>query len=161
MRWTALGLLLLSACNSQTSEEKAAADARDVAAVENAQKQEPPPRPLALQPILFPDIQRHALYGAGCAFVADGGGLGAVVMTDPKRAAIKPGDELEMLASDPGSGSMPLGTWSRYVGKVHALTLTRTGEKKASDAQFAGKLVVTDAFDHVVHEASGLIQCKE
>jgi hypothetical protein len=152
----ALGLVVaVAACDSK--EDKAAADARDIAAVEAANHAPPPRIKLALQPILFPDIQQARLYDKGCAFVPDGGGLGAVLMTDSKRAAIKTGDAMVILASDPGSAAMPAGTWSRYTGKAYALTLTRSGD---GDESFPGKLVVTDPADQVAYEASGLVQCK-
>lgn len=159
MRWFALlPLMVLASCDSQTPAEKAAADARDIAAVEAAQKVRPPATPLSPQPILFPDIQKAALYSPGCAFVPEGGGLGALVMTEAKRAAIKPKGALVILASDPGSAKLPQGSWSRYVGKEYALTLTRIGE--GTDAAFSGKLIITDPYDHVVYEATGQVQCK-
>jgi len=152
------GLVLLGACNTQSPAEKAAADAGDIAAVERAQNQRPPIVPITPKPILFPDIKRAALYGPGCAFVAEGGGMGAVLLTENKRAAIKPKDEIVILASDPGSTPMPQGTWSRYVGKAYALTLTRADG--GTDGAWNGKLVVTDPGDQIVYEASGQVQCK-
>lgn len=154
-----IAVLSLSACNRPSPDEREAADAQDVAAVEAANKRLPPAKPLTPQPILFPDIRAASLYGPGCAFVAQGGGLGAIVMTQAKRAAIKPAEEVVILAADPGSTQMPNGTWSHYVGKEHALTLTRQSE--CSDASnWTGKLVITDARDQVVYEATGLVQCR-
>jgi len=157
-------LLALAACHQQTPAEKAAADARDIAVVEGAQKQKPPPRPITPQPLMYPDVQAHKLYGKGCAFVAEGGGMGAVLVTKDKFAGFKPKDEVVELASDPGSAAMPEGTWSRYVGKEYALTLTRTGDDTSRPGDpkqsFAGKLVVTDAWNQVVYVADGLVQCR-
>lgn len=166
MHWAQLGsgavltLLLLAGCNQLSPEEKAAQDARDIAVVKAANDQPPPLVPVSPQPILFPDIRKASLYGPGCAFVAEGGGLGAIVMTQEKRAAIKLSDELVILASDPGSTKMPQGTWSHYVGKKRSLTLTRLDSGKNADAEWRGKLVITDAGDRVVFEAEGLVQCK-
>ena len=156
---TALILLLATGCNQLSPEEKAARDARDVAAVEAVNDRLLPLVPLSPQAILFPDIRKAGLYGPGCAFVADGGGLGAIAMTQEKRAAIKLADELVILASDPGSTKMPHGTWSHYVGKKHSVTLTRLDNNK-TDREWRGKLVITDAGDRVAFEADGLVQCK-
>lgn len=81
-------------------------------------------------------------------------------MTEAKRAAIKPGKEVVILASDPGSTRMPSGTWSHYVGKEHALTLTRQSPG-SDESNWTGKLVITDAKDQVVYEATGLVQCRK
>ena len=152
-------LLLAAGCNQLSPEEKAANEARDIAAVKAANDQLPPLKPLSPQAILFPDIRKANLYGPGCAFVAKGGGLGAIAMTQEKRAAIKLADELVILASDPGSTEMPFGTWSHYVGKRHSLTLTRL-DAAQTDPEWRGKLVITDTGDRVVFEAEGLVQCK-
>lgn len=150
-----LATVLVWGCDSQSEAEKAAADARDVAAVEAVNHAPRPREPLALLPIEFPDIQQARLYGKGCAFVGSAGG--AIAMTEGQRALIKTGDGLVVFASDPGSAAMPLGTWSRYSGKAFALSLTREG---SGDAASPGKLVITDVSDQVVFEASGTVQCK-
>lgn len=136
----------LTACGGSAPEEKAASDARVIELLDP-------------QPILFPDIQSASLYGPGCAFAPEGGGMAAIVMTQGQRAAIKLKDGLVMLAPDLGSTAMPRGTWSRYAGKTHALTLTRI-DAKAGDTAWHGKLVITDANDQIVYETTGLAQCK-
>jgi hypothetical protein len=158
-----LAVLALAACGREpTAAEKKAADDRAIAQVEAVQKIKPPPRPIAPQPILFADIQQYNLFGAGCAF-APGGSMGAVLLTRDKVAHMKLADRAVRFASDPGSARMPLETWSRYIGKDMALSLTRTQEPGAAPDQDAvrwqGKLTVTDAFDQVVYEADGLVQC--
>lgn len=152
-----LGLLGLAGC-----EEKEPTDAEAVAAVEAAQDMKPPVKPLALQPILYPDITKYKLHGTGCAFVADGGGIGAVLLAQDKRGAIKVGDALLVLAPDAGSAKMPEGSWSRYTGKANALTLTATSPVTAlgTGKQFKGKLVITDAYERPVYEAEGDVQCR-
>lgn len=153
-------LLLLTACNRQSAAEKAAADARDIAAVEAAQELRPPAIPITLQPITAEDERQFGFYAQGCALTGAGGTL---FMAEPARAAIKPKDELVVLASDPGSASMPQGTWSRYVGKEYALTVTRSGENTQAAAEagetFPAKIVITDPFDQIVFETEGQIQC--
>jgi hypothetical protein len=115
-------VLGLSSCS-----DKEPTDAEAVAAVEAAQDGKPPVKPLALQPILYPDISQNKLHGTGCAFVAEGGGLGAVLLAQDKRGVIKYGDHIQVLAPDAGSARMPKGSFSRYTGKENAVTLTADG----------------------------------
>lgn len=152
-----LAILALGACS-----EKEPTDAEAIAAVNAAQDGKPPVRPLDLQPILYPDITQNKLHGTGCAFVADGGGLGAVFLAQDKRGVIKHGDHVLILAPDAGSARMPKGSFSRYTGKEHAVTLTAVGPFKpvGTTEQFKGKMVVTDAFERPVYEATGDVQCK-
>ena len=66
-------------------------------------------------------------------------------------------------ASDPGSTKLPLESFSRYVGKEMALSLTHsaTAGERASDEpiRWPGHLVITDPYDQVVYEADGQVQC--
>ena len=153
-----LGLALAACSDDPTAAEKKAADDRAVAQVEAVQKQRPPPRMLAPEPILFGDIQRFNLFGAGCAF-APGGSMGAVLLTREKVAYLKLQDRMVRFASDPGSAKLPLGTVSRYVGKEFAASLTRAVGEDEAAARFAGHLTITNSFDQVVYDADGLIQC--
>ncbi|MFM2372336.1 MAG: hypothetical protein RIS85_2058 [Pseudomonadota bacterium] len=152
-----LTLLGLAACS-----EKEPTDAEAIAAVNAAQDGKPPVKPLDPQPIHYPDIKGHKLHGTGCAFVATGGGLGAVLLAQDERGIIKLNGEVVILAPDTGSAKMPKGSWSRYTGKANALTLTATGPVTAVGGaeEFDGKVVITDAFERRVYEAGGHAQCK-
>ncbi len=152
-------LLFLAACAPEpTAAERRAADDRAIAQVNAAQTAKPPPQMIAPQAILFGDIQKYDLFGAGCAF-APGDSMGAVLLTRNKTAYIKIEDGLFRFASDPGSAKLPLDTFSRYVGKEMALSLTRADGGAGEAARWAGHLVVTDAFDQVIYEADGQVQC--
>jgi len=153
-------VLLLAACDrGPTAAEQKAADDRAVAQVEAVQKQKPPPRPISPEPILFGDIQRFNLFGAGCAF-APGGSMGAVLLTRDKVAYLKLADRVVRFAADPGSAKLPLGTMSRYVGKEFAASLTRVGEPGGAQAlRSSAHLTVTDPYDQPVYDADGLLQC--
>lgn len=157
----ALGLVwlaLLAACApEQTPAEKRAADERAIAQVNAAQNSKPPPQMIAPKPILFADIQKYNLFGAGCAFAPEGS-MGAVLLTRPKVAYLMIDDRPVRFASDPGSTKLPLDTVSRYVGKEMALSLTRGGEG-GEKTRWSGHLVVTDPFDQVIYEADGQVQC--
>ena len=151
--------LFLAACsNDPTAAEKKAADDRAISQVEAVQSQRPPPRMLEPEPILFGDIQRFNLFGAGCAFAPEGS-MGAVLLTREKVAYLKLQDRMVRFASDPGSAKLPLGTVSRYVGKEFAASLTRTDGKNAEAVRFPGHLTITNPFDQVVYDGDGLIQC--
>ena len=152
-------LLLLAACSPEKSAaEKRAEDDRAIAQVNAAQQIKPPPKPIEPQPILFGDIQKYDLFGAGCAF-APGDSMGAVLLTREKVAYLLLDGRPVRFASDPGSTKLPLGTFSRYVGKERALSLTRTDGEAGEATRWAGHLVVTDPYDQVVYEADGQVQC--
>lgn len=117
---------------------------------------------IAPQAILYPDISGNKLFGAGCAFVASGGGMGAVLMAFEDRAAIKLDGKIVMLASDAASAKLPDGAWTRYAGNEYGLTLKGTGPVQALGGvnKLPGKMVVTDSSGRPVYEASGDIQCR-
>ena len=152
-------LATLAACApGQSAAEKRAEEDRAIAQVEAAQDSKPPLEMIAPQPILFADIQKHKLFGAGCAF-APGASMGAVLLTRAKAAYLKLDDRPLRFASDPGSAKLPLDTVSRYVGKEMALSLTRTAGEAIEATRWPGHLVVTDPFDRVIYEADGQVQC--
>ena len=156
----ALGVLILVAgCGEKKSAaEKRAEDNRAIAQVNAAQEIKPPPKPIDPQPILFGDIQKFNLFGAGCAF-APGDSMGAVLLTSDKVAYLLLNGRPVRFASDPGSTKLPLGTFSRYVGKELALSLTRLGDGTGEATRWAGHVVVTDPYDQVVYQADGQVQC--
>ena len=156
-------MLTLAACAPQkTAAEKRAEEDRAIAQVNAAQAAKPPPQMIAPQPILFADIQKYDLFGAGCAF-APGNSMGAVLLSRDKIAYLLLDGRPIRFASDPGSTKLPLGTFSRYVGKELALSLTRTGDEAGPETGEAtrrdGHLVVTDPYDQVVYQADGQVQC--
>ena len=152
-------LLTLAACAPQkTAAEKRAQDDRAIAQVNAAQEIKPPPKPIDPQPILFADIQKFDLFGAGCTF-APGNSMGAVLLTRAKVATLLLDGHPVRFASDPGSVKLPLDTFSRYVGKELALSLTRSGDEAGEATRWAAHLVVTDPLDQVIYEADGQVQC--
>ena len=152
-------MLLLAACTPHKSAaQKRTEEDRAIAQVKAAQAVKPPPTPITPQPILFADIQKYDLSGAGCAF-APGTSMGAVLLTRTKIAYMLIDGHPVGFASDPGSAKLPLDTVSRYVGKAMALSLTRAADVAADATRWSGHLVVTDPFDQVVYEADGQVQC--
>jgi len=154
-----LALLLLAGCKPDPdSAAQKAEDDRAVAQVEAIQKQKPPPRAIAPRPILFAEIQKYNLFGAGCAF-APGGSMGAVLLTRDKAAFMNLSDGMVRFASDPGSAALPFDTRSRYVGKAMSLSLTRAAAAGEDTLRWPAHLVVTDASDQPVYQADGQVQC--
>ncbi|MET0251270.1 MAG: hypothetical protein ABW203_03745 [Novosphingobium sp.] len=155
-------MVLVAGCSRQPSlAEKSAADARAVAQVEAVQAEKPPPQPIAPQPIVFADIDRHDLYGAGCAF-APGGNMGAVLLTRESGGYLKLGEALIRLAADPGSGELPLGTRTHYTGKAFSVDLARTSpaaEASNGNLRWPGRLTVRDPYDRVIYRSEGSVQC--
>lgn len=164
-----LSLGLLSAACSKAPRQS---DEQAIAQVEAIQNERAPAREVAPEPILYPDIMQGKLIAAGCNFVADGGGMGAVLMAQADRGVIKLGGHLVALAADKGSARMPLGSWSHYVGRDYALTFTRIEGASASasasapsgggvQAQaFRAQVVISDADARAVYAAKGEAQCK-
>lgn len=155
--------LLLSACSPEpTPDQKAAQDAHDIAQVEAVQRQTPPPKPIAPLPIVYDDMQKHGLFDSGCAF-APGSSIGAVLLAQDMAAYLKLGGRMVRLAADPGSTRIPPSAWSRYTGKEFAISLTRLAATNEADdnanLRWSGRLTVTDAFEQVVYNEDGQVQC--
>lgn len=155
-------VLLLVGCGAeQTPAEKAAADAKAVAEVEA--NQAPPPEPFGPEPIRYPDIERNQLYGAGCSFAPDGGGLGALAMATVDEGYMKRDGEILRFAADKGSARNPLGSWRKYDGRRFSFTLELApGAGKPSGMEttdFKADLTVRDGKQNVVYSAKGIAQC--
>ena len=163
LRLTALAaLILLSGCGRLLSpEEQKRRDAEDVAAVEAMQKVMPPIKPIALQPITLAEITAKNLSGAGCSFGKTSAQPLALALVG--RAVIKVDDATELLISDNGGNKLEAGAWEHYLGKVHTLTLKRVPGPgtpgAAKSTEYAGELIVRDAWDRNVYSAQGVLNC--
>lgn len=164
MRWASILLLpaILAGCGKPpTPAQQAAADAKAIAQVEAANRSYGPPIPLVPQLITTADLQRAGLLDAGCAFVPEGQ-ADPVLVTRPKRAAMKFGRNLTSFASDPGGASLPLGTWAHYVGKAASLRIEVTGggdPAAQNRVEWAARLTATDEHDRIVYTAAGKLRC--
>jgi hypothetical protein len=141
--------LALAACGDSPSSE------------EQANGQAAPP--IEPQPILYPDIEANNLYGTSCAFVARGGGLGAVMLAMMDDAYIKLGGKLVRLSADSGSIELPYGTRARYAGTNYSLELdVAEGEGVRSGAEsitYPGKLTIRNSAGQVAYDKAGEVQC--
>lgn len=158
-----LALGLLAACGDGLSDaEKQAKDEADVAFIENLEPKNPPPEPIDPQPIGYPDIEQHQIYGASCAF-APGDGIGAVLIAEDQSAWLKLEGRMLRLASDPGSAKNPFGTWAHYDGKEYSarIEIDQATAEQAGDevVDYSGKLAIEDPFGQLVYSASGTVQC--
>jgi hypothetical protein len=153
--------LLLAGCGGEVSpEEQAAADNRDVAMVEAANKAAPPVQLITPEPILLPDIERYDLLGETCSY-APGTSLGARVIAREADAFMKIDGEIERFAADPGSRELPMHTRSVYNSKGYSLVLaleedTGEGEQRTS---YEGSVTLRDAHGRIVYEGVGEAQC--
>jgi hypothetical protein len=154
-------VLLLAGCGDETPpEDRAAADDRDVAMVEAANKAAPPVQLVTPEPILLPDIERYDLLGEACNY-APGTSLGARVIAREADAFMKIDGEIERFAADAGSRELPMRTRSVYNSKDYSLVLALKEETDTDERRTRGEGAVTlrDAYGRIVYEGVGEAQC--
>lgn len=158
----ALPLVLLAACGEEApspAEQKRMDDAA-VAAVEAAQV--PPPSPVTPERILYPDIEKHDLFGAGCNFAPEGS-MAAVVLAQPARGFMKIDGQMVAFAPDAGSGDLPLGAKGKYTAKAWSFVLDLAAEEGTQSGtetvNFPAHFVLRNDRDQIVYEANGTAQC--
>lgn len=160
--YLALAALLLAGCEDEPSpEERALADARDVALVEAANKVEPPLAPVTPEPILNEDVERYDLLGAACNY-APGTSLNTRIVAREADAFLKLEGEVVRLAADAGSRELPMRTRTLYSGKEYSLRLRIRGEGEpsgGSTVDYEGSVELRDPYGRVVYEGDGLAQC--
>ncbi len=155
--------LLLASCDDPepTPAQQAARDEAKIASVEKAQ--DIPPAPVNLEPIGYPDIEKHDLLGASCAFAPEGGGIGALVLAMERGAYIKVARQLIRLAPDAGSPELPLGARGKYAGREYSLVFDlaeEEGEQEGIETvNYPARLVVSNARDQIVYQSNGVAQC--
>lgn len=143
-----LGALVLASCNETQPVNEAATEASDAV--------------ITPQVIGFPDMEQHQLYGIGCAFVPNGGGLGAVFLAMQDGGHIKLEGQVISLTPDLESGELPYGGWGLYRNAEHVAQLSLEGEGEVSSNEtvnYAARLAITDAAGTPLYQASGKAQC--
>ncbi len=155
-------LPLLAACGGELDpEERALRDDRLVAMVERANDAAPPLHEVTPEPLLYPDIERHDLYGPSCAY-APGTNLGTRVIAREADAFMKIDGVVMRFAADPGSRALPLETRTLYNGRQFSLRLRIEGEGAESPggkANYEGTVELRDPHGRIVYEGTGLAQC--
>ena len=160
MRWVLTLLALSVAACGPTAEEEAE---RQEAIAKVQAGLEPPVEQLELDPIRYPEIEKHDLYGAGCSFAPDGGGISAVAIAMADEGYLISEGELLRFAADAGSRELPYLAREKYTGREYAFTLKlddTEGEQSGEETtDYRGTLNVRDGMDRTVYEATGLVQC--
>ena len=159
MRSLALTLVaVLAACSSEPTEEERAAAVAEVEA-----HQTPPAQPLELGAIRYREIEKNELYGTGCSFAPDGGGMSAVALAMAETGHFLRGDKLITLAADKGSPELPYLARRKYDGAAYSMTLDldeAEGEQSGEEtSDYPATLTIRDASEQVVYRKSGIAQC--
>ena len=156
------GILLLvvalAACSNEPTEEE-----RQAAVAEVKANQTPAPEKPELGAIRYREIEQHDLYGAGCSFAPEGGGLSAVALAMAETAHFLRGTELMTLAADKGSAELPYLARRKYDGTEYSMTLDldeAEGEQVGEEvSDFPATLTIRDAADQIVYRKDGIAQC--
>jgi hypothetical protein len=150
--------LTLMACSNEANEEERAAAVAEVEA-----NRIPPPEELQLEPIRYREIEKNELYGTGCSFAPDGGGMSAVALAMAETGHFLRGDKLITLAADKGSSELPYLARRKYDGAAYSMTLDldeAEGEQSGEEtSDYPATLTIRDASEQVVYRKSGIAQC--
>ena len=150
--------LTLMACSNEPNEEERAAAVAEVEA-----NRIPPPEELQLEPIRYREIEKNELYGTGCSFAPDGGGMSAVALAMAETGHFLRGDKLITLAADKGSSELPYLARRKYDGAAYSMTLDldeAEGEQSGEEtSDYPATLTIRDASEQVVYRKSGIAQC--
>ena len=151
-------LVSLPSCSGEPTEEERAAAVAEVEA-----HQTPPPVELALGQIRYREIEMHDLYGAGCSFAPEGGGMAAVALAMADTGHFIRDDELVTLAADKGSAELPYFAHRKYDGTAYSMTLDldeEAGERSGYEtSDYPATLTIRDHHESVVYRESGIAQC--
>lgn len=126
----------------------------------------PLPPTNAIEPgtIDYFDITKNKLYGSGCNFVADGGGMGAILMALEADAVLKLNGKLIKIAADKASKPLKQGSWTRYKDPAYTLTLAPVddGKGKVNGVVeiLTAQMTLSDGAGKVLFTAKGQAQCK-
>ena len=119
----------------------------------------------AIEPeaIRYPDIEKHQIYGAACAFVPDGGGLGAIAIAMADFGYMKFDGEVVRFDPIKATPSLPLGGREQYISEDYGFALELDqgeGEQSGYETRnFPAVLTVTVSDGSVGYQARGLAQC--
>ena len=148
----------LMACSNEPNEQERAAAVAEVEA-----NRVPPPEELQLEPIRYREIEKNELYGTGCSFAPDGGGMSAVALAMAETGHFLRGDKLITLAADKGSPELPYLARRKYDGAAYSMTLDldeAEGEQSGEEtSDYPATLTIRDASEQVVYRKSGIAQC--
>lgn len=148
----------LAACSGEPTEEE-----RRAAVAEVEANQTPPPEKLVLGAIRYREIEQYDLFGAGCSFAPDRGGMAAVALAMAETGHFLRDGELVTLAADKGSDELPYLARRKYDGKAYSMLLDLDEEAGMQSGEetsdYPARLTVRDAHGDVVYRKSGIAQC--
>lgn len=151
-------ILALAACSSEPTEEEIAADVAEVEA-----NQEPPPEQFEPQAIVFADVEKNDLFGAGCNFMPDGSGEGSIAIAMAETGYMKRDGEILRFAADAGSAELPYLARRKYDGLVYSFALDideKSGMPSGDETtDYSGSLTVVDGENREVYASTGIVQC--
>lgn len=154
--------LICAGCGYEVDPgEQEMLDEKAIAAVEQANESEPPLDEIVPEPILYPDIEQHDIYGDSCSY-APGTSLGARVIARRADAFMKINGEIVRFAADPGARELPMGTRSLYNGRAHSLRLQIDGEGEQTGTErsdYEGTVSLRDRWGRTVYSGTGPVQC--
>lgn len=147
MRGIALGLaLLLAACGP------------------GAPPPPPPATTIQPEPITYPDIKDNKLYGGGCNFTPEGGGMSALALAQEGEAIIKVKGKIEHIPADKKSQILPETARTRYLGPERILLIAPLPDAKPIEngvvKTLATSLTIMDTRGRIQFFAKGVVQCK-
>jgi hypothetical protein len=117
---------------------------------------------IAPQKILYPDIEANELYGLSCAFVPDGGGIGAIALAMPGGGYLKLDGKIVKL--EPANPDQDIGPpQMAFHGDEQSFTLSLDEASFRRDgietATYDAQLSITDKGGGELYSASGMAQC--
>ena len=157
----AASLALASCGENLPSEELTDQPGETEAAAEDFSTSGSQSNELEPDPILYPDIERHEMFGASCAY-ATGNSLGARVIARQSDAFMKLEGEVIRFVADVESEELPYGTRSSYKASDFALVLDVSGAGDQSGPEvmaYEGTISLRDQNDREVFSSSGTAQC--
>ena len=155
-----LAAIGLAACGGEPDAgEQDIIDQQAISEVEQANAASPPLEEVVPDPILYPDIERHDIYGATCSY-APGTSLGARVIARQADAFMKIDGEIVRFAADPGARQLAMETRSLYNSREYSLRLDLKGEP-GEGGTLEGEIALRDRYDRIVYRGTGAAQCGE
>lgn len=124
----------------------------------------PPGKAIQLEEIDYLAIKANKLYGAGCNFVADGGGLAALVLAQEKEAIIKLDGKIVRIPADKASQILPETARTRYLDAERILILAPIPNTVPTEngvvQSLPVSLAIIDPRGNPLFSAKGQVQCK-
>lgn len=150
-------LLLLAACGGEPPQEQ------EGGAVPGREARADEPDFAGIEPITFPDIEEHDLFGAGCSFIGleEVGETLFVAMEDG--GYFKTGGKVVKLAPDAKSAELPHLAREVYSGEIYwaQIKVKGAGAPRGGGEliDFDGELTLRDGEGAILYASQGVVEC--